>query len=60
MKMPPKKRLAARVNGASTLEQPERGRTLRINTSPVNENIGVVYEEKVCINQIFGKMTEIL
>jgi hypothetical protein len=58
--MPPKISSAARVNRASTVEQPERGRTLRMDTSPMNKNVGVVGKEKVLINKIFGKMTEIL
>jgi hypothetical protein len=56
--MRPKTRSAARVNGALIVEQPENGRTPRMNSSSVNENVGVVHEEEVSINQIFGKMIE--
>jgi hypothetical protein len=31
-----------------------------VNSPNVNENVGNIREEKVSINQIFGKMTEIL
>jgi hypothetical protein len=58
--MPPKTRSAARVDAASTVEQPVRRRTPRMNTSHVNKNVGVVGKEEVLINQIFGKMIEIL
>jgi hypothetical protein len=56
--MPPKISSAARVNEASTVEQLARGRTPRMNASPMNKNVGVVGEEEVSINQIFGKMME--
>jgi hypothetical protein len=31
-----------------------------MNSSNVNKNVGIVHEEEVSINQIFGKMIEIL
>jgi hypothetical protein len=58
--MPLKTRSTARVNEPSTVEQLERGRTPRMDTSHVNENTGVVHEEEISINHIFGKMTKIL
>jgi hypothetical protein len=42
------------------VEQPAREWISRMNLPNVNENVGIVHEEDVSINHIFGKMTEIL